>query len=140
MIFEGMPNISGFFLWSSEKCRVYEYHVLKIRFHTRLLKPRAYGLWLNSANSSEIFHFQLLIYNILFHCISVTVQITEKLRNCQRKKLHRRLILKGSKIGITTLFLDSVQDDSRLVPADHWGSVTYHFYDNLPYKGSHLFQ
>jgi hypothetical protein len=55
-----MPNISVFFLWSSEKYRVY--HVLKIRFHTRLLKPRAYGLWLNSANSCEIFHFQLLIY------------------------------------------------------------------------------
>jgi hypothetical protein len=46
-------------------------------------------------------------------------------------------MLKGSKIGITTLFLDSVQDDSRLVlPADHWGSVTYYFYDNLRYKGS----
>jgi hypothetical protein len=58
-----MPNISVFFLWSSEKYR--EYHVLKIRFHTRLLKPRAYGLWLNSANSCEIFHFQLLIYNIV---------------------------------------------------------------------------
>jgi hypothetical protein len=27
--FEGMPNISDFFLWSSEKYRVY--HVLKIR-------------------------------------------------------------------------------------------------------------
>jgi hypothetical protein len=67
--FEGIPNISVFFLWSSEKYRVY--HVLKVRFHTRLLKPRAYGLWLNSANTCEIFHFQLLIYNILiknFHC------------------------------------------------------------------------
>jgi hypothetical protein len=31
------------------------------------LKPRAYGLWLNSANSCEIFHFQLLIYNILYY-------------------------------------------------------------------------
>jgi hypothetical protein len=34
--------------------------------HTRLLKPRAYGLWLNSANSCEIFHFQLVVYTILF--------------------------------------------------------------------------
>jgi hypothetical protein len=37
------------------------------RFHTRLLKPHAYGLWLNSANSCEIFHFQLSIYNILLN-------------------------------------------------------------------------
>jgi hypothetical protein len=66
--FEGMPNISVF-LWSSEKYRVY--HVLKIRFHTRLLKPRAYGLGLNSANSCEIFHFQLLIYNILLNLFPV---------------------------------------------------------------------
>jgi hypothetical protein len=57
--------LAFFFLWSSEKYRVY--HVLKIRFHTRLLKPRAYGLWLNSANSCEIFDFQLLIYNILLY-------------------------------------------------------------------------
>jgi hypothetical protein len=35
-------------------------------FHTRLLKPRAYGLWLNSANSCEIFHFQLVVYTIFF--------------------------------------------------------------------------
>jgi hypothetical protein len=60
-----MPNISVFF------CGRRKNIVLKIRFHTRLLKPRAYGLWLNSANSCEIFHFQLLIYNILFkHPIS----------------------------------------------------------------------
>jgi hypothetical protein len=72
---------------------------------------------------------------INFHCISVTVQITEKWRNCQRNKLHPLLILKESKIGITAVSWFS-QDDSRLVPADHCGSVTCHFYDNLRYKGT----
>jgi hypothetical protein len=36
------------------------------RIEPRLLKPRAYGLWLNSANSCEIFHFQHVVYTIFF--------------------------------------------------------------------------
>jgi hypothetical protein len=63
--------------------------VLKIRFHTRLLKPRAYGLWLNSANSCEIFHFQLLIYNILLLLIELYVawQLREGTQFSQKEKI-----------------------------------------------------
>lgn len=60
-------NFNCFFLWLLEKYRVQ--HVLKMRLYTRLLRPRVFGLWFNSANLWEVFCFQHLLYKILLEML-----------------------------------------------------------------------
>jgi hypothetical protein len=70
-----------FFLWSSEKYRVY--HVLKIRFHTRLLKPRT--------RLRLVAQFCKLLWNLSFSTLDI--QYTIGSLPCTRCGLKRSTLM-----------------------------------------------